>query len=167
MEIESIVEKLSFEPKCSIFPRSGYPAISKNANLPIDLGRFYEVCGGADLFYGEPFGYRVLKPSDVHQGNQFLFGEMYESEQQSFDRGIAWSLYLIAHSSAGFVSIVLDEKSTYFGFCADSSGSIHGTCDSAIIAKSFTEFLTLAYEAKGQNILWDDLNPKYGYLGDL
>lgn len=154
---------------CRTFSPTGLPNITRsNLAIPEDFAEFYKLTAGARVFYDDsPFGYQIWAPEKVSYANPLLLGELYEQQKAKYDNDHSSALYLFADSSAGYVTISLAQDKSDFGFCFDSSGSYHGTEESIVIAKSFTEFLTLAYEAKGQNILWDDLNPKYGYLGDL
>lgn len=67
--------------------------------------------------------------------------------------------YLIAESPTQSQYISIDLREYHNGYCYDSFLDIHATPgESAIIAKNFTELLSLLYQAKGKSWYWTNTN---------
>ena len=59
---------------CRLLPPAGPVVISEAFRVPSDLRRFHELCGGALLFEGAPFEWRVSGPQQLVPASPRLLG---------------------------------------------------------------------------------------------
>jgi antitoxin YokJ len=59
---------------CHLLPPAGQPILPGGFVLPGDLRRFYELCGGAVLFEGAAFAWKVSAPNQLVPASPRLLG---------------------------------------------------------------------------------------------
>lgn len=139
---------------CTVRPSGGRPCIKPPLRLPDDLARFYELCGGAELFLSQDCGITISPPDRLIPSNIVIFGEQYPDDITS-----AWFTIGVTPDS-DHVSIDLSPDRS--GRCYDSFHETHGIIDSSTItATSFTELLERLLGSRGGYWYWllDDFNP--------
>lgn len=101
---------------------------------PLDVRRFYELCGGVLLFEGKDYPCQIVPSEKFTLSNPVIIGEKANEDISSH-----W--YIVVHDGNGDY-ITIDLHQDRLGSCYDSFWDRHGVPgDSPIIAKSFTELL--------------------------
>lgn len=154
MEIAGLVAFAGNDPGCRVLAPTAGPSIDPPLRVPGDLARFYELCGGAELFLSEDYGITIQPPSQLIPSNIAIIGEQYPDDITStwFTVGVT--------SDSDYVSI--DLSSDRNGRCYDSFHETHGLVGSnPIIAESFTQLLEQLLQARGGRWYWlrDDFRP--------
>src|SRR4051812_8496035 len=157
MEILQLLEIISKDANCKVFPSVGKPELPNNIQLPQDLAQFYELCGGVYLFETKEYAIKIVEPEKFVRANPIIILEE-GADDNSFD----W--FIIAHDlSSQYITIDLSEEKK--GRCYDSFWEIHASMgNQPIIARSFTQLLANLYENKGQYWYW--LREDFNKLGD-
>ena len=125
--------------------------------LPADLRRFYELCGGADLFVGDDFECRVVPPSEFLPANRVILGEEFPD-----DRSDSW---FVVTSTPEEPLAVIDLDESRRGRCYDAFHESYGVAGSMpVIADSFTNLLVSLLSNAGRHWYW--LQPEWISLGD-
>ena len=155
--MRQLLDRVATTPGCRLLPVAGLPALEPGHVLPRDMASFYDLCGGADLFEGAPYGVRMSSPSDLRPSNPVIVG-------QQVDDDISATWYIAASGGGGeFISI--DLHPDRLGRCYDSFREVHGVPGScAIIAQSFTDLIERLIASKGSHWYW--LDPEFESLGD-
>jgi antitoxin YokJ len=157
LTIDELLATLAGDTSCLIYPPRGELRLDHECVLPDDVRRFYQLCGGVDLFPEREYPAFVLPPNEVARANPVIVGQRVEG-----DRSDAW--YLIAHDGNGDY-LTLDCSPERAGRCYDSFHETHGLAgQTPVIARSFTELLTRCYEAGGRYPYW--LRADFTPLGD-
>ncbi|MBO0805404.1 MAG: SMI1/KNR4 family protein [Nocardiopsaceae bacterium] len=154
IEIEELVELADSDPGCSVLAPAGGPGIDPPLRVPDDLSRFYELCGGTELFLTEDYGITILPPSRLVSSNIVMFGERYPDDITS-----TW--FTVGETpDSDYVSIDLSPERN--GRCYDSFHETHGLVGSSpIIAESFSQLLERFLRSRGGRWYWlcDDFMP--------
>ena len=125
--------------------------------LPLDLRRFYELCGGADLFIGDDFECSVVPPSRFLPANDVILGERVPDDRSDF-----W--YVVASTSEETLAVI-DLAESRLGRCYDAFHEIYGVAGSMpVIADSFTDLIVSLLSNAGSHWYW--LQPGWKSLGD-
>jgi hypothetical protein len=135
------------------------------AVAPPDLVSFWGHCGKVELFVREPFGIELVGPSEFVPINAFLYPDPDDPiwEELSDDRSSSW--HLLAKASTQSQCISIDTDRSRHGWCYDSFLETHANPgDSAIVARSFTEFVERALRSAGRSWYWTD--PAFRPYGD-
>jgi hypothetical protein len=156
MTIEDLIESFGRSPDCRVFPPSGLPVVAKPSHvLPVDLVRFYEICGGVELFWQSDFGFRISGPSEFVSSNPVLLGEYYLRHKTEIDRDKSSNWYIAARGILSPQEVVTIDLGDRLGYCYDSFWDVYATGNSQIVALSFTDLLERLFEAKGQELHWE------------
>jgi hypothetical protein len=158
MDIEELIALMASSAQCAVRTPVGQPAgLDSSLQMPRDLARFYELCGGAELFISRHYGIRISSPSELIPSNIAVLGRQYEDDISS-----TW--FVIGSTPDNdFISIDLSPGRN--GLCYDSFHENHGIIGSSpIIALSFTELLERLFESGGGYWYW--LRPDFEALGD-
>lgn len=132
------------------------PHMAKH-ELPPDVRRFYELCGGVFLFEGKAYTCEIVPSEKFTLSNPVIIGESAEEDISSH-----W--YIIGHDGNGdYISIDLHQDR--LGKCYDSFWDRHGIVgDCPIVANSFTELLNQLVQNNGEQWYW--LKEDFESLGD-
>ncbi len=157
MYILELINEIKNSKDCFIYPPCGIPVIGENVKLPSDLKKFYEVCGGIDLFKNKQYGFEIVKPKEFVLANPLIIGELCEEDISS-----KW--YIICKDSEdNYITIDLYKEKN--GRCYDSFWDRHGVVgECSVIAISFTELIERLFRSKGKSLYWLDDN--FEYIGD-
>ena len=118
MYILELINEIKNSKDCFIYPPCGIPVIGENVKLPSDLKKFYEVCGGIDLFKNKQYGFEIVKPKEFVLANPLIIGELCEEDISS-----KW--YIICKDSEdNYITIDLCKEKN--GRCYDSFWDRHG-----------------------------------------
>ena len=155
--VERLIEQLAGEPRCHVAATTGLPVAAAPLELPADLRRFYELCGGADLFLGADFECRIVPPSEFLPANRVIVGQEFPH-----DRSDSW--FVVARTQEEPLAVIdLDESRR--GRCYDAFHEIYGVAGSmSVIANSFSELLASLVRNAGRHWYW--LRPEWISLGD-
>jgi hypothetical protein len=157
MNIDQLIEVIEKDPKCNLIPPTGSPFLTHTGHcLPEDLRKFYELCGGMELFAAEEFGFRIATPKTFLPSNPLLLGESYNDAKEVYDadRSAAW--YVIAFGTKlPQVIVTIDTDLKRLGYCYDSFWDVYATGNSKIVAKTFTDLIQNIYECRGLDIYWE------------
>ena len=157
MPIEDQLAIIFADPDCRVREPAGEPRLHPEHMLPPDVRRFYQLCGGVDLFPNRDYSTLVLPPYEVVLANPVLVGQRFED-----DRSDSW--YLLTHDGNGDY-LTLDCGHERNGWCYDSFYETHGIVgQTPVIARSFTELLTRCYANQGEYPYW--LRDDFVSLGD-
>jgi hypothetical protein len=159
--IEELVRRIRLRPGCSLVPPKGLPAAMPETDdqLPDDLARFYELCGGGDLFAGSGFGFYLSDPEEVVPVDMERLGKVYNA-----DISASWYIVARAHAS-GLDEVSIDLAPERLGRCYESFFDTHrmkGSCP--VVATSFTDLVERLFEAEGRAFYWYE--PSFESLGD-
>jgi antitoxin YokJ len=156
--MKNLIEQISRDEQCRLLPPDGSARVCLEAGerIPVDLENFYSVAGGALLFPDEQFGFKVFGPNELLRANPVLLASSYDQNRDAYEKDRSHHWFLIA---AGIkmdqLKISIDLSSERLGRCYDSFWDVHGTGNSKIVARSFSELLELLYQSKGRSIHWD------------
>lgn len=157
MTIDEMLATICADSACSVRRPAGDPHLEPEHRLPPVVRRFYELCGGVDLFPDLTYPYFILPPDEVALANPILAGERVKD-----DRSDSW--YLIARDGNGNY-LTLDCGLERTGWCYDSFHETHGLAgQTPVIARSFTDLLAWCYANRGEYPYW--LRPDFVPLGD-
>ena len=157
IEIEELVALARGAEGCSVLPPAGLPQVDPPLRLPGDLGRFYELCGGADLFLSQDYGITISPPGQLIPSNIAIIGEQYPD-----DITATWFTIGVTPDS-DYISIDLSPERN--GRCYDSFHDSHGIVGSSpVIAVSFADLLERLLRSRGGYWYW--LDAHFSDLGD-
>ena len=157
MTIDEQLAIISADAACRVRPPEGEPRLESEHTLPSDVWRFYQLCGGIDLFPHRDYSPFVLPPGKVVLANPVLVGQRVEG-----DRSDSW--YLLAHDGNGDY-LALDCSRERAGWCYDSFHETHGLVgQTPVIAHSFAELHVRCYANRGGYPYW--LRADFVPLGD-
>ena len=88
MRIDELVSELGRIAECRLLPPVGIPIVDLPNEIPADLLRFYDLCGGAELFLSRDFGFRVVAPTELLPANPILLGDYYLKHNVEIDADI-------------------------------------------------------------------------------
>src|SRR5882757_8943965 len=153
--IDELIQLAAAIPGCQVLAPASEPRLAnKRHRMPKDLRRFYELAGGASLFPRAHFGFRMVSAHELAPANPILLPEMvYSKYRTDFATSDSW--YLICVGTGPEEAISIDLAPGRLGRCYDSFHEVHGTGDSRIIARSFTELLLLLLENRGKKLWWE------------
>ncbi len=170
MDMQRLVERVIATPGCSVSQPMGVPVLRQGHVLPEDVRRFYELCGGMELYGSEWYGVRIPGPDGFLPADpvvlSFIFEEwvasgIYDSATRSRD----W--YIIADIGHGdYIVIDCDPGAGRLGRCYQAlwDSGYPGKGNTPIIARSFGELLERVIEDKGDR--WYFLQPGFEPYGD-
>lgn len=157
MTIEEQLAIISADAECRVHSPEGEPHVEPGHMLPPDVRRFYQLCGGIDLFPNRTYSHFILPQSEVVLVNPVLLGQRGEG-----DRSDSW--YLLAHDGNGDY-LTLDCGHERTGWCYDSFHETHSQPGKTpVIARSFTGLLARCYANRGEYPYW--LRADFVSLGD-
>lgn len=87
MTIDELLATISVDAACRVRSPVGEPHLEPEHVLPPDVRRFYQLCGGVDLFPDRDYAHFILPPGEVVLANPVLVGERVAD-----DRSDAWYL---------------------------------------------------------------------------
>lgn len=154
MNLSELLAEIDATPGCAVLPASGVPVVAEGHTLPPDLKRFYELCGGVDLFHDSEYATSIVPSQEFTAANPVIIGGQDESD-------ISSSWYIVG-SSGGTEYLTIDLSRERLGRCYDSFSDRHGVAGSCpIIATSFTDLLTRLFLNRGEYWYWlrDDFQP--------
>lgn len=155
--MKNIMEKISKDPRCVVYPASGRPIVEIKYRIPEDLYEFYRLCGGVSLYRASNYSIDIVKPIEFVLSNINILGERYPDD-------ISSDWFIICKSGLEqAISIDLNEKR--LGRCYDSFHEVHAVAGSCkVLSMNFTELLKNLYDSNGDYWFW--LNDKFSDLGD-
>ena len=157
MDIEQLLDQIVSTPDCIVSPPSGKPEVSDPHLLPGDVDKFYQICGGVVLFKSSSYPLSIVPPYSVVPANPVIVGEVATED-------ISESWYIIADDQNGDY-FTIDLSPERLGRCYDSFSDSHAIVgSSAIVATTFTDFLTRMLDNRGQH--WYFLQADFASLGD-
>ncbi len=156
MEIEKLIKKISKMNNCKVVPPNYTLILNNGHKLPQDLKKFYELCGGIELFKNTNYQISIMSPQEFKLANPIIVGELCEEDISS-----EW--YIIAKDINGEY-ITIDLNNDRLGKCYDSFWDRHGVVGECnIIALSFSELLEKLVESNGEYYYWlEDIYIPYG-----
>ncbi len=154
MGIEALVEQLRASANCEVHKPAGVPSVG--LSLPSDLGKFYELCGGATLHQGADYSIAIVSPADFVRANPIIVGQDCKDD-------ISFDWFVVA--TTGDQNITIDLNETRVGHCYDSFWDCHGVAGSCqIVAMTFESLLAQLIDGKGAYWFW--LQDTFEDLGD-
>lgn len=158
MDIKELIDSIRNTSGCSVYDPCGLPVLNNKMELPKDLKKFYEICGGVSLFEDKEYGFTVVSPIEMVSANPVIVGEVCEEDISS-----KW--YIICKDVGAGNYITIDLAKERLGRCYDSFWDRHGVVgECAIVAKSFTELLSKLIKNGGKSLFW--LDDEFDYIGD-
>ena len=154
MRIDELVSEVGRIAECKLLPPVGIPKVDPPNEIPADLLRFYELCGGAELFLSADFGFRVVAPTELLPANPILLGDYYLKHKVEIDADISAAWYLICRGGGPEENVVINLDPKRPGRCYDAFHEIYATGDSRIVAQSFSELVASLLAAKGKTLFW-------------
>ena len=153
VSIDELIEAIRGDAECAVRPPAGMPSVDEGHVLPDDLRRFYELCGGVELFPEEGvYSSTIVGPAGLVLANPVIWVGLREEEMAATRGHPSWSWYIVAKApNAQWLTIDLDPAR--LGTCYDSFRDSHPV-DSDTIALSFTEPLRKLYEGRGGYWYW-------------
>lgn len=160
MKIDAIIERIRADVRCRLLAPVGSPTVPKSFQLPAEVLRFYERCGGLELFEKEvdrrPL-YRVLPPAEVCDVCMAVVAD-YTYREPPLDGWFAIG------SDDGSDAVVIDLNESTYGRCYDIFHETYADPFSArIVALTFEEFLERLIA--GGRYWFDEHFRSYGYYG--
>lgn len=158
MNIDELLEEIRREPECKILPPSGQPILESPADkVPEDLGRFYTLCGGVDLFMERDYGFRVVPPESLRPASSIILPLHYKERKSVFDSDISSHWYLLFSSNGPEENIVIDLHPDRNGVCYDGYINTYASSDCFGVARSFSEVLCGIFAGKGEEgtLYWE------------
>nr|WP_314804432.1 SMI1/KNR4 family protein [uncultured Capnocytophaga sp.] len=147
-KIKKILQLIQEDSECVWSSPKGEPILPNGLSLPDDLLFFYKTMGSLVLFPREDFYLEVVSPFEFVRANPIIAGEDWSED-------INYNWFIIAKADGfGGQYITIDLGNDRTGFCYDSFWDKYVNFECPIIAKSFTEFLELAYSTKGKEWYW-------------
>jgi antitoxin YokJ len=141
-------------PTCTVYPISGMPLVGADHTLPDDLRRFYELCGGVELFSESPFPITVVPPKGLVLANPVILTGVSDEDLAATKADRSWSWYIVGQGENSQY-ITIDLNPVRLGQCYDSLWDRHPG-NSPLIARSFTELLTRLIECQGEYYYWTE-----------
>jgi hypothetical protein len=74
-DLERVLAEVGEHRECRLLPPVGEVAPTQGFSFPADLYRFYELCGGAVLFEGAPFTWKIHGPQQLVAASPRLLGQ--------------------------------------------------------------------------------------------
>lgn len=147
--MRKIIKKISETPGCVLWPSSGLPKVSESHVIPDDVKAFYDLCGGAILFEGEDYSWRILPPEEF----RLAINDFDEIDTDKLD-----GFYFFADDFNGdYLAINFGHKNN--GLVVDGFHETFGNeGDTPVIALSFGEIINRLLENRGGYPFW--LNDK-------
>ncbi|WP_225757912.1 SMI1/KNR4 family protein [Cardiobacterium sp. Marseille-Q4385] len=156
MDIHDLINEIKADPRCEVYPAE--PDIPlPEAELPLDLARFYAETDGMLLYKDDPEQHiEIVGRRDFIPTNRSLYPDEWAETIGDIRRH--W--YLIARAAQGqYINIDLTEAR--HGECYDNR---HNDRYAPAIAHNFTELLALLYHRQGD--IWYWLYKTYRPNGD-
>jgi hypothetical protein len=159
--IDDIFDELQMRGDCVFRPAAGMPVLPDGLELPPDLAAFYLRFGGAKLF-GDPADprYQIPPPEEFVPIGIAIYGQPTSAPVQK-------SWFALAHVLDGNY-IAIDCDPSRLGNCYDA---FHETIEDLsycnVIARSFTELMNRAVEARDHAWWLDETFEGYGYADKL
>lgn len=152
MDIDQLVTVLRGTDDCRVYPPVGMPPVEAPHVLPDDLRRFYQLCGGAELFGSSAYSLTLVPPDRVVLANPVIIIGVPEETLEASKDDPSWSWYIIGEGrNAQYLTI--DLHPDRLGLCYDSFWEVHPS-DSDVSAYSFTELLHRLLDNRGQHWWW-------------
>lgn len=153
MNLGKLMMVIQKHPDCLVRPPVGQPVVSTGFHrLPDDLAKFYDLCGGIELFRTAVYPYEILPPHHFRIANEVLCPNAWTETEWQEDISSGW--YLVASDPDGQY-LTIDLNLQRLGRCYDSfvgRHAIKGFCP--IIARSFSELLESLWLNKGDYPYW-------------
>jgi len=162
--IDQLLALLSALPDAEMAPPGGVPHVGAPHILPMDLERFFQVCGGVRLFPRSDYPIRVVGPTELRRTNDVLWGHLPSEATKEVSADRSWSWFTIAADEKGdYLSIDLSPER--LGRCYDSFWDRHAVPgESRVVATSFTDLVLRLIENRGDYWYW--LREEFVSLGD-
>jgi antitoxin YokJ len=155
--IDDLIQQIKATPHCKVDPALGQPRPRPSLVVPPEVARFYELCGGAELFVGSDHPLSFVSPRRFRSANLEIVGEEIDDDISS-----TWCIFAQGRSGE-YATIDLGAQRA--GRCYDSYVDRHGVAGScAVIAQTFCEFLERCLPANGDRYFW--LNDRFFAYGD-
>lgn len=106
-----------------------------------EVTSLYQACGGADIYLAEPFGLRLLAPSEFVPANKALLGKAYDDDRLVYDSDISAFWYVLAKNEREDITVVVDLHPDRYGTCYDAFWETYGIADMPIVSRSVEELI--------------------------
>jgi hypothetical protein len=101
-ELPRVLAEVARHSGCHVLPPAGQAMLPQKFTLPDDLRRFHELCGGAVLFEGAPFEWRVSGPQHAVPASPRLLGDKLAQDIARNDPDdLTNGCFVFAESGAG------------------------------------------------------------------
>ena len=148
LPIDALVARIATDPECELYPPAGKPSLEPGLELPPDLARFYERCGGCALFPPSAYGVEISPPGQLVRINEELLHEAFPD-----DPSHGW--FTIGRTQGTDTVASVDLRPGRLGRCYLALFDRHGIVGGCpVIARSFTELLTRLYADGGDHWYW-------------
>ena len=139
---------------CRLLPPAGPPAVPVDLTIPDDLHLLYRHCGGALLFEGAPFGWRISGPDQLVPASPRLLTRELADEIVSTDpTDLTNGCYVIADGGTGSGTephVVIDLHPDRTGRCYATGWDTYGLAgDMPVVAHDIIELLHRLLETSG------------------
>lgn len=165
MNIEHLIEKIRKYENCKILPPSGLPSVEDGNVLPSDVIRFYELCGGVELYKNKDYCVEFVKPTEFVPISPLIWdAEIINSARNVFEVKVATSWYRAVNlGDSNFIAIDLNPIKS--GRCYKAFWDSYAVKDETpIIANSFTELLSQFIDNNGE--YWYFMQDDFVSYGD-
>ena len=155
MTIVELVERIRGNPKCRVTAQNPAQTLDASLVLPEDLKEFYNLCGGADLFLDEDYGFRIVSPSEFKPATPDIHRILYAQNRDIYDNDISAWWFSLARTHGPEENIVIDLHPERLGRCYDGYVGTYASTDCRVIAPSFTKTLEWLLKAEGRGLFWE------------
>lgn len=165
MSIEQLIERIKKLENCYVLPPSGLPSIENGVMLPQDVIRFYELCGGVELYKSKDYCVEFVRPTDFVPTSPLVWDEeIINASRDVFEVKIATTWYRVVDlGDSNFVAIDLNLNKS--GRCYKAFWDSYAVKDETpIIANSFTELLSRFIDNNGEH--WYFMQDDFVSYGD-
>lgn len=163
-EIGKLLANLVGSADAIVAPPRGVPVPAAPDGLPLDLRRFFELCGGVSLFPDSDYPARIVGPDELVQTNCLLLPGQEEEALHVPSMERSWHWYSVVSDEKGdYISIDLSPRR--LGQCYDSARDTYAIRgQSPIIATTFTDLPKRLVANRGEYWYW--LRSEFVGMGD-
>ncbi|MDG4786854.1 hypothetical protein O7626_13095 [Micromonospora sp. WMMD1102] len=152
--LAKVLDEIGQRRQCRLLPPAGPPLVPVGLPVPDDLRLLYERCGGAILFEGSPFAWRVSGPRKLVAASPRLLSHELADEIAIDDpTDVTTGCHVIADGGTGASTephIVVDLHPDRSGRCYATGWDTYGLVgDMPVVARDITELLQRLLDTDG------------------
>lgn len=149
--IDDLIDELKQMGTCIVYPPGKSIAINESGRqIPEDLERFYQLCGGIDFYPDDPVRqFRIFASSDVRLATPVIRKELFEECPEDYANDISQFWYLLGNQGRE-ENLVIDLHPDRVGRCYDGYIGTYASSDCRIISDSFTDALKMFVASGGE-----------------